>query len=507
MVARVNEKMDLAVTTNYNTTYQTPFKLPLWSEWTVQVKGQSSASSACPECSRVTASLKELAINSLFSYLKRRKTFQNLPLILVASRIPPVLHVDVARQLFVAKQWVVLRCLISHWPFERLQLSQIVQISCQACWSSYLESEDVDNPESEGGDTERQLLRKVFKHVLDSFFFVVKSTLENDSSRSPLRVLDLTLDPSQPVRGFMWEEEFRRLARRVMKLLDVCILAGFHKKARQKFVQDARLAQPTSSCAVATSDVQMAVFEESNIANTANSPTMPSSLAGGRELPNFEISTWSDVNGDSTSTFNSTSLSKYHCVEKASPQRVVRSGTGNGNSNGSAHCASMSMSPEIGVWNGNAIDLSHLTEIPVFSVIVDASISEKSADILSWMQQRYDEFLPAPSPVTTRVRFLEVSLHEERKFDSLAACLPDNIKGLELAEICERRTATTLATSLPTFRALRFLDLGSCAFDLTDNCIALDRMAEAFRSLPRLERLSLAHNCLTDCLSTILAGN
>lgn len=48
-----------------------------------------------------------------------------------------------------------------------------------------------------------------------------------------------------------------------------------------------------------------------------------------------------------------------------------------------------SKSPEIGVWNGNALDLSHLKEIPIFIVKVDASISEKSTDILTWIQHRY----------------------------------------------------------------------------------------------------------------------
>ena len=48
-------------------------------------------------------------------------------------------------------------------------------------------------------------------------------------------------------------------------------------------------------------------------------------------------------------------------------------------------------SPEIGVWNGNALDLSHLKEMPVFTINIDASISEKSTDILTWIQHRYGE--------------------------------------------------------------------------------------------------------------------
>jgi hypothetical protein len=49
----------------------------------------------------------------------------------------------------------------------------------------------------------------------------------------------------------------------------------------------------------------------------------------------------------------------------------------------------LSKSPEIGVWNGNAMDLSHLTEMPIFTIIIDTCISEKSTDILTWIQQRY----------------------------------------------------------------------------------------------------------------------
>jgi hypothetical protein len=45
--------------------------------------------------------------------------------------------------------------------------------------------------------------------------------------------------------------------------------------------------------------------------------------------------------------------------------------------------------PEIGVWNGNALDFSHLTDMPFFNITIDASISEKSSDILSWIHQRY----------------------------------------------------------------------------------------------------------------------
>jgi len=84
-----------------------------------------------------------------------------------------------------------------------------------------------------GGDTERQLLRKVFKHVLDGYFFVVKGTLDNESTKSPLRTLDLTLDSSHNIRGFLWEDEFRRLGRRYrstahpLKLIKYCLLTHF----------------------------------------------------------------------------------------------------------------------------------------------------------------------------------------------------------------------------------------------------------------------------------------
>ena len=162
----------------------------------------------------------------------------DLAKILQSNLIPPILFVDIACQLFAQKQWSVLRSLISHWPFEVFQLSNIISSTyCSPCWLAYLESDDVDDPEkegtrikkinlnkkmlslnnstfNEGGNTERQLLRKVFKHVLDGYFFVVKGTLDNESTKSPLRTLDLTLDSSHNIRGFLWEDEFRRLGRR-----------------------------------------------------------------------------------------------------------------------------------------------------------------------------------------------------------------------------------------------------------------------------------------------------
>lgn len=148
-------------------------------------------------------------------FLRKKKILHKLPQVLEDYFFPPVLYVDVARQLFAHKHWTVLGHLVSHWPFRSFSLSQIFCVNCPNCWSAYLESEDVEDSEREGGDTERQLLRKVFKHVLDGFFLVVKKKF-NSGHSTPLRVLDLTLDPSQHVRGFMWEEEFRRLSRRYL---------------------------------------------------------------------------------------------------------------------------------------------------------------------------------------------------------------------------------------------------------------------------------------------------
>ena len=65
----------------------------------------------------------------------------------------------------------------------------------------------------------------------------------------------------------------------------------------------------------------------------------------------------------------------------------------------------LSKSPEIGVWNGNAMDLSHLTEMPIFTIIIDTCISEKSTDILTWIQQRYGLIFK------TIVKFIECSIN------------------------------------------------------------------------------------------------
>lgn len=182
-------------------------------------------------------------------------------------------------------------------------------------------------------------------------------------------------------------------------------------------------------------------------------------------------------------------------------------------------------SPEIGVWNGNALDLSHLKEMPIFSIVVDVSLSEKSTDILTWIQHRYgklrkgllkmnvrlwlfslpDDFAPSSSPLSVSVRFLEVSLHEERKFDSLMLRLPEHLQGLQLAEICERRSALSLASHLPRFTELRFLDFEACAFDLADQPEAVYSLGFALSQLSMLERLSLAHNCITGCLADLLS--
>ncbi len=102
------------------------------------------------------------------------------------------------------------------------------------------------------------------------------------------------------------------------------------------------------------------------------------------------------------------------------------------------------------------------------------------------------------------VRFLEVNLHEERKLETLMDRLPEHIIGLKLIEICERRSALTLASQVARFSSIRCLDLGSCAFDLADHSQAVELTSFALGQLPRLERLSLAHNRLTDCLASLL---
>ena len=117
-----------------------------------------------------------------------------------------------------------------------------------------------------------------------------------------------------------------------------------------------------------------------------------------------------------------------------------------------------------------------------------------------------DDFAPSESPLSVAVRFLEVSLHEERKFDSLISRLPEHIHGLQLSEICERRSAQILSSQLSRFSDVRFLDFGACAFDLADQPEVVFSLAFALSQLPRLERLSLAHNCLTGCLAELLGS-
>jgi len=429
----------------------TPFKLPLWSEWTVQTKENDSL---CSTCKTGTPALKILAIQSFLRHLRAIKKYHELPTVLSKYRIPPILYIDVASQLFSLKQWSVLRSLVSLWPFETFQLSQIMQVQCHNCWQNYLESDDVDDTEREGGDTERQVFRKVFKHILDGYFSVVKSTLENNGCQGPLRILNLTLNPSQEIRGFLWEDEFRRLGRRVYKTLDVCVLAGLHKRAPEpsQFVEPQNVEPPS----------------------TWESSPNPNSHLIFDEKSDFEIS-----------TFDPNQLNSW--PQKSNKEVVASS------------------EAEIGVWNGNALDLSHLTEMPLFTVIIDASISEKSWDILVWIRQRYDDFLPSPSPVTIHIRFLEVSLFEEHKLGNIISRLPENIQGLHLAEIFENRSAQTLASYLPRFQTVRFLDLGSCAFDLGDQPRSLANIATALAQLPRLQRLSLAHNSINGCLSRLLS--
>lgn len=102
------------------------------------------------------------------------------------------------------------------------------------------------------------------------------------------------------------------------------------------------------------------------------------------------------------------------------------------------------------------------------------------------------------------IRYLEVNLHEERKLEALLDRLPEHISGLKLSEICERRSAIRLASQLGRFTSVRCLDLGSCAFDLADHPHAVEHMSFALAQLPQLERLSLAHNRLENCLSSLL---
>lgn len=345
-------------------TSNTPFKLPLWSEWAIKVKEENSRQ--CYKCNCSVPLLKKLAIQSFLKDLRLTNKCLDLTKILQDNFIPPVLYIDVASFLFDSKQWNTLRSLISSWPFETFQLSQIVPITCSQCWLTFLESDDLEDPEKEGGDTERQLFRKVYKHVLDGFFFVVKRTLENDGQKSPLRVLDLTLETSQDIRSFLWEDEFRRLGRRLTKALDVCILAGMHKQTKT--------CQPPVKKNPSTNSTQSTNFWTSsdNSINDwkamADGSTVDHSVKDSIE-PTFEISTW----GEGVS---------YSSTISDSDQLLEINQTNDDFSKGRK-------SPEIGVWNGNALDLSHLAEMPLFKITVDASISEKSNDILSWIEQRY----------------------------------------------------------------------------------------------------------------------
>jgi len=118
------------------------------SDWTVKIKEKHKL---CLNCNSTVASLKVLAIESLFGYLKEANKLHDLAKILQSNLIPPILFVDIACQLFAQKQWSVLRSLISHWPFEVFQLSNIISSTyCSPCWLAYLESDDVDDPEKEG---------------------------------------------------------------------------------------------------------------------------------------------------------------------------------------------------------------------------------------------------------------------------------------------------------------------------------------------------------------------
>lgn len=349
-------------------TSNTPFKLPLWSEWAVKVKGKSRQ---CHKCNGSIPLLKELAIQSLFKYLRATNRCLELPKILQDNFIPPVLYIDVACLLFAAKQWSALRSVVSYWPFETFQLSQIIPITCSQCWLTFLESDDLEDPEKEGGDTERQLFRKVFKHVLDGFFYVVKRTLENEGQKSPLRALDLTLETSQDIRSFLWEDEFRRLGRRMTKTLDVCILAGMHKKMRLHKQQTSRqnwnlsTSRRSPNSLLKTDDDIIDYWEPPAI-------TADDVIANTSESSTFEISTW----GEEISSLPTLPDAESGLVDISQCNDVWR-----GEKN-----------PEIGVWNGNALDFSHLNEMPLFNITIDASISEKSNDILSWIQQRYVRF-------------------------------------------------------------------------------------------------------------------
>lgn len=345
------------------TTINTPFKLPLWSEWAVQVKEKGKK---CSKCTTNITCLKELAIQSLCKYLKQKNRCHEIPKILQDNLIPPALYVDVACLLFASKQWSALRSLVSYWPFEAFCLSRIIHISCPQCWLAFIESDDIEDTEKEGGDTERQLFRKIFKHVLDGFFFVVKNTLENEGQAIPLRVLDLTLQTSQEIRSFMWEDEFRRLGRRIIKILDVCILAGLHKKMRScKILAMKHKNGLTAKRSPVTSDVKDIIDYWQPDAMTSIPSCGPSV-----ENSNFEISTWCmEAEASAVSTVQPPMAAVAQKCDEAYFQREK--------------------SPDIGVWNGNALDFSHLTDIPFFNIIIDASISEKSSDILSWIHQRY----------------------------------------------------------------------------------------------------------------------
>ena len=489
-------------------TANTPFKLPLWSDWTVRVKG-STPQPPCSTCGQQVPPLKSLAITSLMKWLRSSRLQHELPRVLQDNHIPPVLYLDVARQLAAHKQWTALRGLIAAWPYEQFQLHQVLMASCCCtnCWLSYLESEDVDDLEREGGDTERQLFRKIFKHVLDGYFMAVKGTLENVAGAGAcIRVLDLTLDSSQDVRGFLWEEEFRRLGRRVIKILDVCILAALHKRNRNVLVARSNHQESTAGDAggvYSTYDERdSSAFNADDIAAPVDTwnpgaGASAASWAAVNGCADFKVSYWSPEFGSGSASSNTVSAQQpvYTAAAAVSSDGAYSGG----------------VSDEIGVWNGDAIDSSHFgAELPQFRIVIDAAISEKSTDILAWIRQRYDDFSPACSPVRIDIRYLEVSMHQESKLGSLIGRLPEHVIGLKLAEICEERSTVSVASYLPRFCQLRFLDLGSCAFDLTSSSSSYsgenvaELMAESLQQLRHLERLSLAHNCLSDFLECLL---
>jgi hypothetical protein len=329
----------------------------------------------CSKCTSSISPLKELAIQSLFKYLKQINKYHEIPKILQDNFIPHVLYIDVACLLFASKQWSALRSLVAYWPFESFQLSQIIHVTCSQCWLAFLESDDIEDTEKEGGDTERQLLRKVFKHVLDGFFVVVKRTLENEGQESPLRVLDLTLDTSQEIRSFMWEDEFRRLGRRVIKILDVCILAGLHKKMRSCKKLAMKQKNSAASAAKRLPDTWEANdvidYWQPELGNISDAAAVDG--ASGTFESTFEISTWSEETPVVSATQPSVNSGSNKCDD--------------------AYWQGEKSTPEIGVWNGNALDFSHLINMPFFNITIDASISEKSNDILSWIHQRYVIFL------------------------------------------------------------------------------------------------------------------